>query len=157
MIIDAFAGPGIYRCHDHPHCGHGKYCGTSYLSGGQSGSPILALDTLLQHSHFKQFQKDIHFYFIESDATRFGQLHHELYNHNLSTQIYGEQGYCIRNHIPDNVHVSLQNRQFSVVADELTSNGLLVDSAVLLFVDSFWLERVPDVKAEQCVIECRYR
>jgi len=56
-IIDAFAGPGIYE-------------------GGQKGSPILALETVLNHTAI--LETPIRFTFIESDPARHAILEEQI-------------------------------------------------------------------------------
>jgi three-Cys-motif partner protein len=51
VFIDGFAGPGEY-------------------AGGESGSPIIAIDTFLNHSHQKIRDKEVIFLFIEQDKAR---------------------------------------------------------------------------------------
>jgi len=55
--IDGFAGPGIYQ-------------------GGEKGSPVLALETALNHS--KDFPAPVELYFIENDDERFQTLMQQL-------------------------------------------------------------------------------
>lgn len=57
--IDGFAGPGRYK-------------------GGEAGSPIVALETLLDHDRFATFKSDFAFKFVESDATRAQLLSDEI-------------------------------------------------------------------------------
>src|SRR3990167_8475993 len=61
MFIDGFAGPGRYE-------------------GGEEGSPLIALRTLLDHPHFRQPQpnRKVEFLFIEEDRRREAALRNEL-------------------------------------------------------------------------------
>lgn len=61
VFIDGFAGPGRY-------------------SGGEPGSPIIAIETLLQHPQFRQPQpgREVVFLFIEKDPARVAALRGEL-------------------------------------------------------------------------------
>ena len=51
LFIDAFAGPGIY-------------------AGGEDGSPIIALKSLIHHSALKRMRGEINYIFIERDLDR---------------------------------------------------------------------------------------
>jgi len=53
LFVDGFAGPGSY-------------------TGGQDGSPVLALKSVLNHSH--EFYVPVHFFFIEQDKERYNAL-----------------------------------------------------------------------------------
>ncbi|UYM15492.1 three-Cys-motif partner protein TcmP [Endozoicomonas euniceicola] len=55
MFIDGFAGPGEYKC-------------------GSPGSPIIALDALIQHSYKKHISSQVDFYFLEKDESRINHL-----------------------------------------------------------------------------------
>ncbi len=57
--IDGFAGPGRY-------------------AGGEPGSPIVALTTLLDHARLEHLDCRFIFVFIEADAARATQLQHEI-------------------------------------------------------------------------------
>ncbi len=59
MIIDGFAGPGIYE-------------------GGQIGSPLIALDVLREYENNIDPQKLVRFLFIEKDSRRCRHLKHLL-------------------------------------------------------------------------------
>lgn len=59
VFIDGFAGPGIYK-------------------GGEAGSPIIALDTLLQHNHLPKIRAGVSFVFIEQDAQRLDSLRAQI-------------------------------------------------------------------------------
>ena len=61
VFIDGFAGPGRY-------------------SGGEPGSPVIALQTLLDHSHFKEPKtgREVVFLFIEQDGEREASLRQEV-------------------------------------------------------------------------------
>ena len=54
IFLDGFAGPGIY-------------------TGGQEGSPIIAIQTALDSNSIKSI-KNIHFHFIEKDEMRYKKL-----------------------------------------------------------------------------------
>lgn len=55
IYLDGFAGPGEY-------------------AGGEPGSPVIALDTWLNHSYKSLRDKDIRFLFIEQDIKRYEHL-----------------------------------------------------------------------------------
>lgn len=61
VFIDGFAGPGRYE-------------------GGEEGSPLIALRSLLEHSYFQRYQpnRKFVFLFIEREADRAGALQEEL-------------------------------------------------------------------------------
>jgi three-Cys-motif partner protein len=61
IFFDGFAGPGIYR-------------------GGEIGSPLIALQVLIEHSYFPSFGNgtDYMFLFCESNPARFDSLQREL-------------------------------------------------------------------------------
>lgn len=63
VFIDGFAGPGQY-------------------SGGEDGSPLIALRTLLEHPHFRRESRGVEvvFLFIESDSARAAALREALAN-----------------------------------------------------------------------------
>ena len=55
VFIDAFAGPGQY-------------------SGGEDGSPIIALKALIEHSYRRQMRTRFDYVFVEKDAKRHNHL-----------------------------------------------------------------------------------
>ena len=55
LFIDAFAGPGEY-------------------AGGEPGSPIIALHSLLNHSGLSRFKGQVHYLFIEKSEARYKHL-----------------------------------------------------------------------------------
>lgn len=61
LFVDGFAGPGRY-------------------TGGEEGSPLIALKALLDHPHFQRVQHDreVVFFFIEREEDRAGALRAEL-------------------------------------------------------------------------------
>ena len=60
VFIDGFAGPGVYK-------------------GGQPGSPVIALQTLLGHEAIPRFdEREFSFHFIESEVERCERLESEL-------------------------------------------------------------------------------
>ncbi len=60
LFLDGFAGPGIY-------------------ANGEPGSPIIALDTLVNHKHFPNLaHSEFVFHFVEPDRERFDSLEEQL-------------------------------------------------------------------------------
>ena len=60
LFLDGFAGPGIY-------------------ANGEPGSPIIALDTLVNHKHFPNLaHSEFDFHFVEPDRERFDSLEEQL-------------------------------------------------------------------------------
>src|SRR4051794_498002 len=56
VFLDGFAGPGIYR-------------------GGEPGSPVIALDALVNHGRFDKLQRtQFVFLFVEADEERHASL-----------------------------------------------------------------------------------
>src|SRR5205814_10140910 len=55
IYLDGFAGPGKYE-------------------GGEDGSPIIAIDTFLNHAHGQIRTKEVLFLFIEQDHDRYEYL-----------------------------------------------------------------------------------
>ena len=55
LFIDAFAGPGEY-------------------SGGEQGSPVIAIRSLIDHRAKGQMQSEINYLFIENDSARYEHL-----------------------------------------------------------------------------------
>ncbi len=75
-ILDGFAGPGEY-------------------TGGEPGSPLIAIDTLLNHSHAPLRGKEVRFIFIEADEKRYEHLKRLLESRTFPTSanytvIHGE-------------------------------------------------------------------
>lgn len=59
LVIDGFAGPGIY-------------------DGGEPGSPIIAIDTFLHHSHISLSSREVVFIFIEEKPERMEMLKQQI-------------------------------------------------------------------------------
>jgi three-Cys-motif partner protein len=60
LFLDGFAGPGIYE-------------------GGELGSPIIALDTLVNHAAFARLDRtEFVFYFVEKETPRFKSLEEQV-------------------------------------------------------------------------------
>lgn len=118
IYLDAFAGPGIYE-------------------KGEPGSPIIALDTLVNHDSFRKF-KDTKFlmFFVEADAARIVSLNAEIENF---------WNNCA-NGKPVNVDVFVEHATFSGTADrlldDLETRGQLLAPTFAL-IDPFGFADVP--------------
>lgn len=113
VFIDGFAGPGTY-------------------DDGSPGSPIIALDTLRNHSYFPKMGSTQFFLsFIEGDSARKTQLEAEI---------------AKRPPLPSNIHVRVDNRKFGDAADDLIakmkSEGRTL-APTLAFIDPFGYSGVP--------------
>ena len=114
VFLDGFAGPGIY-------------------SGGEPGSPIIAIRTLLNHTAFSRLRNSCEFvfHFIEKEPDRLAMLKREL--NNLGS-------------LPDEVTVHTHLDEFHNIVGELTDslesrNQRLAPT--LAFVDPFGVSGVP--------------
>lgn len=114
VFIDGFAGPGVY-------------------DGGEPGSPLVALNTLVSHSYFKNLSStEFVFRFIEADEDR----HLSLQN---AVQRYWQDRAGEK---PANIHVDCIRGEFATVASDgtrLNSNG----APTLAFIDPFGWSGVP--------------
>ena len=114
IFIDGFAGPGVY-------------------SDGESGSPLIALETLIHHSHFDQFTStEFVFIFVESDKTRCQHLSHTVSAYWDS--IGGR---------PSNVRVLPIQADFVEVASRIAEIGPGRLAPTLAFIDPFGWSSVP--------------
>jgi three-Cys-motif partner protein len=107
LYFDAFAGPGKYQ-------------------GGEPGSPIVALETLIHHASFPALDRtDFRFVFVEQRGDRCAQLEATI------AEFWGRRGGC-----PANVHVRIDNRSFVEVGGEileqLGSNRHLIPTLALI-------------------------
>jgi three-Cys-motif partner protein len=59
VYIDGFAGPGVY-------------------AGGEPGSPIIALNAFLEHTHRHRITAELVYAFIEENENRVNQLKKEV-------------------------------------------------------------------------------
>lgn len=90
IYLDAFAGPGVY-------------------AGGEPGSPIIALDTLLNHSRLPSLRTcEFRFNFLEADAGRLAQLEKEVNDYKAA-----------RGGLPPNVNVRSSGDTFEVAAGRM--------------------------------------
>lgn len=118
IFLDGFAGPGRY-------------------SAGEPGSPIIALNTLVDHPHFAKLDKtEFAMIFVEEDADRFASLQAEV------AAFWAEQ----TGGQPSNVKVYLRHGRFSDVAnkimDHLDAEGHQL-APTFAFVDPFGFKGVP--------------
>lgn len=113
IFLDGFAGPGIYK-------------------GGQPGSPIIAINALINHKYFSKLNEcEFVFLFIEKDGRRLDQLNIELGQFNP---------------LPPNVHVETTQGEFQDVIEEILSNLAEEEARLaptLAFIDPFGFSGVP--------------
>ena len=114
-FLDGFAGPGVYK-------------------DGQPGSPIIAVQTLVEHKSFNKLcDTYFEFIFVEERSDRFSSLKAEL-GRFWDRQPAGK---------PTNIGVVLQNHSFVDIARQLISSDHLQNDPVLAFVDPFGWSGVP--------------
>ena len=79
VLIDGFAGPGRYL-------------------GGEDGSPLIGVKTLLDHPHFQgtQERREVVFIFVEKDEDRATALEDELHDFANSRGLPGWMHYSVR-------------------------------------------------------------
>jgi three-Cys-motif partner protein len=116
LFFDGFAGPGIY-------------------AGGEPGSPIIALRTLLNHSAFPRLNCEFVFAFLEPDSERFESLQGQLAA--LSAELGGW---------PKNVVIVAEQKAFEDGAREMLA--ILEEQKARLaptfaFVDPFGFSGLP--------------
>ncbi len=117
VFLDGFAGPGVY-------------------ANGEPGSPLIAIETLVDHAHFEQLSRtEFVFFFVEEDGARFASLEREL-DRFWHRRDGGK---------PANVRVELFNDKFATVASQLAAtygqNKQLAPT--LAFIDPFGWSGVP--------------
>ena len=112
VFIDGFAGPGIY-------------------SKGEKGSPIIALETAIEHSSLNNFKK-ITFLFIEKNKDRAEMLEKIL------KERFTE--------LPDNIKYNIEKSEFAssveTILDELENEGSKL-APTLAFIDPFGFSGLP--------------
>ncbi len=117
VFLDGFAGPGVYE-------------------GGEPGSPIIAVDTLLNHKLFPKLDHtEFLFLFVENESERCESLNEKL------TELFDSHGGQ-----PKNVKVSIIENDFRHAAEELI--GYLKEQKEQLaptfaFIDPFGWSGVP--------------
>jgi three-Cys-motif partner protein len=116
LFLDGFAGPGIYK-------------------GGQPGSPLIALKTLLEHEQFSKWSHtEFVFAFVEPDPDRYNSL---------VAQIAGYEE-TFTNGFPGNVRIHTEQAKFEDVAGEiLDSLGKKKLAPTFAFVDPFGFSGAP--------------
>lgn len=118
VFLDGFAGPGVY-------------------ANGEPGSPLIAIETLVEHAYFGQLSKtEFVFLFVEADGERFASLEQGLANY-WSRRDGGK---------PTNVRVELFNDEFAEVAAQLVAATQGQDKQLaptLAFIDPFGWSGVP--------------
>ena len=118
VFLDGFAGPGVY-------------------SDGERGSPLVAIETLVDHVHFDRWSSiEFVFFFVEADGARFESLTRELDRY-WAGRLGGQ---------PANVQVHLVNDRFATVASEVVAEAKGQGKKLaptLAFVDPFGWSAVP--------------
>lgn len=116
--IDAFAGPGIYE-------------------GGEQGSPLVALRTLVEHESFLEWQNvKFLFYFVEIDSGRMASLRQQVETL-WSSRPPGK---------PQNVSIVFREQSFFDLVEELKSVANAQSHRprpTFAFVDPFGFGRLP--------------
>ena len=106
--VDAFAGPGIYL-------------------GGEPGSPIIALETALNH----QLNVELHLYFIEGDKKRYKELNKQVEKFSQA--------------LAENYMVHVKEIKYGSCEEELLDllNKVECFGPALVFLDQFGYSSVP--------------
>ncbi len=114
IFLDGFAGPGIY-------------------AEGEPGSPIVALNTLMSHSHFSSMsQTKFTFILIERDSNCFKSLKGQLRDY---WSDFGGK--------PNNVFIHPINNEFRNVAEQMVTATQGRLAPTLAFIDPFGWSGVP--------------
>lgn len=119
VFLDGFAGPGAY-------------------AGGEEGSPLIALKTLIGHAAFKAFGTGTEYIFIfwEADRKRFQSLADTLNDYKES----------LGGSWPRNVKVFAENQEFNAAAEvilaDLVKSGRSL-APTFAFVDPFGITGLP--------------
>lgn len=115
VFMDGFAGPGVYQ-------------------GGEPGSPIIALKTLVDHHTFHQLATtEFRFIFIEKSKARFDSLQREV--ESFWNTRYGGK--------PANVAIDWHNKSFVDVASEVIEARSDQYTPTFAFIDPFGFSGVP--------------
>lgn len=118
IFMDGFAGPGIYE-------------------GGEYGSPIIAIDTLVNHQVFDRLSDtQFLFIFVESHRDRYKSLKQQVSNY-WSNRIGGK---------PDNIVIKICEDEFKRVANQLIEATDKTGSQLaptFAFIDPFGFSGVP--------------
>lgn len=112
--LDGFAGPGRYL-------------------GGEDGSPLVALKSLIEHKGFSAWQStQFNFIFIENNRMACEQLKSEVDDY-FSSVLH-----------PPNVHLKIYQGDFGELVPRMRTNREITqDSPMLAFVDPFGFNAVP--------------
>lgn len=116
FYLDGFAGPGVY-------------------TGGNPGSPIIALQTLVNHAIFRRFSNiQFNFYFIEKDPPRCNNLEREI------MKFWRQNGGK-----PNNVKIELFNEEFLSAVERIHKHFRVYHRPVptFAFIDPFGWAGVP--------------
>lgn len=115
IFLDGFAGPGRY-------------------SGGELGSPLIALETLVDHTRFADMEStEFIFLFIENDQEHFDNLQQELATF-WSQRTDGQ---------PPNVGVYSYNNEFTAMAQHILAHTGGRLAPTFAFIDPFGWSGVP--------------
>lgn len=114
IFFDGFAGPGIYE-------------------GGEPGSPIVALQSLVNHRHFPRLaQTDFVFIFVEERQDRFISLEQEV-----------QKFWKPRGGQPENIHIYCFNSKFADVAADIVQATRGYLAPTLAFIDPYGWSDIP--------------
>ena len=109
IFLDGFSGPGRY-------------------SGGEPGSPLIALETLINHTHFSEMSNtEFIFLFVENERDRFENLQQELERF-WSQRVGGK---------PRNVGVFTYNKEFTEMAQHILAHTQGRLAPTFAFIDPF--------------------
>jgi three-Cys-motif partner protein len=112
VYIDGFAGPGVYE-------------------QGEPGSPIIALQTFLGHSHRSHITAELVFIFIEDDEERAERLEKEI-------EALGTLPGQVNTHV---IH-GLFESEFTDVLDDIERRGAAL-APTFAFIDPFGYAQAP--------------
>lgn len=110
VYIDGFSGPGEYL-------------------GGEKGSPIIALETAINHNYRLLKDKELCFLFFEKEKDRFEYLKNKINSYTLPASIKVQ---CIHDHFEET---------FNNVLGDIESSGIALAPA-FLFLDPFGIKGV---------------
>ncbi|WP_439081005.1 three-Cys-motif partner protein TcmP [Streptomyces sp. WL006] len=116
IFLDGFAGPGRYE-------------------SGEPGSPLIALETLLEHSYFPRMRCEFLFYFCEADEARVASLEEQIAGFKEANQPW-----------PRNVKVQVVHSEFFETATSLIENLRSQKrqmAPTFAFVDPFGVKGIP--------------
>lgn len=114
-FVDGFAGPGRY-------------------AGGEPGSPLVALETVMQHSHTDLRNKEIVFLFVEEDEGRHRHLAEEI----------------SKLHPPDNLKIQAVHSTFvETMGAVLESLGPGTMAPAFIMIDPFGVKGLPLATVKQ--------